>query len=95
MPVESVSRPARNNLIGGTNPAARNVISGNSGQVANIAIEPRFGSGLPVPIGTLIRGNYIGTNAAGTAAADIGSFLASGVRVTSGSGTVIGGSGCG
>lgn len=81
-----------NNLIGGTTPGARNVISGNSAQTANIAIEPRLGSALPAPNGTLIRGNYIGTNAAGTAAADTGSFLTSGVRVTLGSGTLIGGS---
>lgn len=81
-----------NNLIGGVLPAARNVISGNSNQVGNIAIEPRFGSALPVPTGTVIRGNYIGANAAGTSALDPGSFLPAGVKVTTGSGTVIGGS---
>ena len=80
-----------NNLIGGTAPAARNVISGNNSQIANVAIEPRFGSGVSAATGTLIRGNYIGPNAAGSAALDLGNFPAAGVRVTTGSGTVIGG----
>lgn len=80
-----------NNLVGGTLPAARNIISGNNNQFANVAIEPRFGSGVSAPTGTLVRGNYIGTDASGTAALDAGSFPAAGVRVTSGSGTIIGG----
>ncbi|MEO8604380.1 MAG: right-handed parallel beta-helix repeat-containing protein [bacterium] len=43
--------------IGGTTPAARNVVSGN------------VGTGVQVRgIGTVVRGNYLGTNAAGTAA---------------------------
>src|SRR6266446_1848437 len=49
-----------NNLIGGTTAAARNVISGNS----SVGIEI-FDSGVT---GNVIQGNYIGTNAAGTAA---------------------------
>lgn len=79
-----------NNLIGGTVPAARNIISGNNSRIANIAIEPRFGSGVTAPTGTITRGNYIGTNAAGTSAVDPNP--AAGVRVTVGSGTLIGGS---
>jgi hypothetical protein len=47
-----------NNTLGGTTPAARNVISGNTS--AAIGIE----SQLPNPV----QGNYIGVNAAGTAA---------------------------
>ena len=48
---------ANNTVIGGTTPAARNVISGNS---TNIVLDG--GSG------TVIQGNYVGTDAAGTAA---------------------------
>jgi CSLREA domain-containing protein len=53
-----------NNIIGGTNGAARNVISGNS----------RFGVGIfnASATGNLVEGNFIGTNAAGTGA--IGNF---------------------
>lgn len=47
---------SNNNVIGGTAVADRNVISGGT----NISISG--------PSGTLIEGNYIGTNAAGTAA---------------------------
>jgi Calx-beta domain-containing protein/carboxypeptidase family protein/beta-propeller repeat-containing protein len=53
---------AANNLIGGTTPAARNVISGNRFNGIEV-----FGSH------NVIQGNYIGTNAAGTAAIPNGS----------------------
>jgi hypothetical protein len=49
---------ASNNVIGGDTAAARNVISGNSGNGVGIA-----GSSA----GNVVKGNYIGTNAAGTA----------------------------
>jgi hypothetical protein len=49
-----------NNTIGGTDPGDRNVISG-SGSATNIQING------PASSGTMIQGNYIGTNAAGTA----------------------------
>ena len=49
-----------NNRIGGTTPAARNVISANQGGCVGIL--------LPGAIGTEISGNYIGTDATGTAA---------------------------
>ena len=87
-----------NNLIGGTTPAARNVISGNgSGQFqGNVVVNTIFGSGDPVPSGTLIRGNYIGTNAAGTAAVDPPDLRNSmGVVVLVSTGTIIGGSDAG
>ncbi len=47
-----------NNIIGGTTAADRNIVSGNSWRGVNLA------SGAT---GNLVRGNYIGTNAAGTA----------------------------
>jgi len=68
-----------NNLIGGTTAAARNVISGNG--FAGIEI---FGTS------NTIQGNFIGTNADGTAKADSGG---EGIRITSSQSTdnVIGG----
>ena len=48
-----------NNRIGGTTPAARNVISGNGSRGINITSSSRE---------NLIQGNFIGTNANGTAA---------------------------
>ncbi|MBI3949340.1 MAG: right-handed parallel beta-helix repeat-containing protein [Acidobacteria bacterium] len=51
---------APRNLIGGATVGARNVISGNSGRGVFI-----FGSGAT---GTVVKGNYIGTNASGSAA---------------------------
>ncbi len=54
-----VSSAAPDTVIGGTTAAARNVISGNGGK----GVWLRFGA-----TGTLVEGNYIGTNAAGTAA---------------------------
>jgi CSLREA domain-containing protein len=76
-----------NNTIGGTTAAARNLISGNG------ALSFSAGIGLQDCAGTIIQGNYIGTNAAGTAAiANNGE----GVTVTgSSSSTTIGGGAAG
>src|SRR5205085_144068 len=54
---------ANGNQIGGTDPAARNVISGNFNN--GILIENGGGA---AGVGNIIQGNYVGTNAAGTAA---------------------------
>src|SRR5207247_8261318 len=54
---------ANGNQIGGTDPAARNVISGN----INYGILIENGGGA-AGAGNIIQGNYVGTNAAGTAA---------------------------
>ncbi len=51
---------APNNRIGGTTPAARNVISGNGDNGVEII--------LPGSTGNMVQGNYIGTDATGTAA---------------------------
>jgi len=51
---------APNNQIGGTTAAARNVISGNTGNGVDIQGSNAFGN--------IVQGNFIGTNAAGTAA---------------------------
>ena len=56
------------NSIGGPNPGDGNVISGNKGD--GIRIEP-LAAGMTLPAGTagnIIQGNFIGTNATGTAA---------------------------
>ena len=77
---DGLSVIAPNNLIGGTSPKARNVISGNR----RIGIRI-FGS---TPNGNLVKGNYIGTNAEGTAAL---ANRDSGVAILLGSNNVIGG----
>jgi hypothetical protein len=79
-----------NNTIGGTTPAARNVIAGNNTQ---ILINGNTSSG------TTIQGNYIGTNAAGTAALSsggvsqsvIGININTNIQSTGPSNTTIGG----
>ncbi len=73
-----------NNTIGGTTAAARNVISGNTSDGININAAGNADN--------LIAGNYIGTNAAGTAAiANTGN----GIAITSSSGDTIGGTAAG
>ena len=56
-----------NNIVGGTTPAARNVVSGNGNRGVVMT-----GSGTS---NNLVQGNYIGTNAAGTAAIPNGTGL--------------------
>jgi BACON domain-containing protein/S-layer family protein len=76
-----------NNMIGGPNPAERNLISGNgnSGQggggvgITSTGVEPT---------GNLVQGNFIGTNAAGTAA--LGNSFA-GVAIVQGANNTVGG----
>ncbi len=70
---------SNNNTIGGTTAADRNVISGNAN--IGIVITGNGGNG----IGNVVRGNYVGTNAAGTAALPNGSI---GVYFASASNTV-------
>ena len=53
-----------NNRIGGTTTAERNIISGNGDDGINICRLPGFA----LSADNIIQGNYIGTNAAGTAA---------------------------
>lgn len=75
-----VSMGAGGNTIGGTTAAARNVISGNRDD--GIRLQ---GSG------NRVQGNYIGTNAAGTAALP----NTEGVRLAGGSAHVVGGTAAG
>jgi hypothetical protein len=72
------------NRIGGLTPAQRNVISGNA--VDGIVI---IGAGSS---GNLIQGNYIGTNAAGSAAIPNGFH---GVSISASPGNTVGGSAAG
>jgi len=69
-----------NNLIGGTTPAARNLISGNN-----------FGIGLQAEIGSTVQGNFIGTDRAG--ASDLGNSI--GVSITASNHNTIGGTAAG
>ena len=89
---------ATNTIIGGTTAEARNVISGNTRFGVNIAGGAT---------GVVIEGNYIGTNAAGTAALGnasdgvrVGDYLGAASAVTvggasPGAGNVISGNGTG
>lgn len=73
-----------NNTIGGTSAAARNVISGNSGD--GLLIEDAASTG------NLVQGNFIGLNSAGSMAiANTGR----GVNVFEGAGNAIGGTAAG
>lgn len=76
-----------NNVIGGSEAGARNVISGNNG--AGININTFLGAGA---IGNVVKGNYIGTNASGTASV---SNTSGGIILNEVSGNTIGGSGTG
>jgi photosystem II stability/assembly factor-like uncharacterized protein len=77
---------ASQSLIGGTTPAARNVISGNE---TGIQIG---GLVAPGPVGNVVQGNFIGTNATGTAAVP---NTVSGINLTDSSGNTIGGTAAG
>ena len=72
---------APNNRVGGTVPSARNVISGNNNNGVNIGGQVTNGVLVNTGAGSIVLGNYIGTNPAGTAAA-AGIAGASGVRVS-------------
>lgn len=61
--MDSSSSRGRQNTIGGSTPAARNVIAGQ----AQVGVLLRGGS-LAAPGANLVQGNFIGTDAAGTAA---------------------------
>ena len=74
---------ASGNTIGGTTPAARNVISGNIGSSTGIGISITTGTA-----DNLIEGNFIGTNAAGTAAVANAVY---GIEIQGSSGNTIGG----
>ena len=62
-----ISAPSSNNIIGGTTAATRNVISGNNWAGIDISRACCTGDESPIT-GNVIRGNYIGVNAAGSAA---------------------------
>src|SRR5207302_6331807 len=71
-----VSFGSSNNIIGGTTPAARNLISGNN-----------FGVGLFGGPGSMVQGNFIGTDRTGSN--DLGNSI--GVDVVASSNNTIGG----
>lgn len=73
---------SNNNVVGGTDPGARNVISGNS-----VGIRVGDFGGNP-PTGNVIQGNFIGLSADGTAAVP---NIQQGIYVTNAVNTTIGG----
>jgi hypothetical protein len=82
------------NVIGGTEPGSRNVISGNSSDIPG-----NYSAGVVVGFGVsngVIAGNYIGTNAAGTSGVpNGGNLVGDGVNLTVAASIVIGGAGKG
>ncbi|MCA9054440.1 MAG: cadherin domain-containing protein, partial [Planctomycetaceae bacterium] len=81
----NVEQGADNTLIGGSTAAHRNIISGNL-QLGIWVTDA-------ATTGTIIRGNYVGLNASGTAAVSNGAF---GIAVDfAATGTIIGGTGAG
>ena len=73
-----VTTSSQNTVIGGTTPGARNVIVGG---LQNVFLE--------VVTNTTVQGNYLGVNAAGTAALPTGIF--NGLTISSTSNTTVGG----
>src|SRR6266542_3348043 len=68
-----IANGANNNTIGGTTPAARNLISGN----VNDGIQFFSGGGSnPNPFNNTVRGNFIGTDVTGTTALGNGATAA-------------------
>lgn len=71
------------NQIGGTTPAARNVIAGNSAQISIT------GNSGPLAQSNVIRGNYIGVDATGNTAP--GNRTGDGIGIGAGNNNIIGG----
>ena len=88
--VDAPSIPT-NNVIGGSSPAARNIISGNSGLAFGIDIIA-LGKGNGFVQNTIIQGNFIGTDATGTLSLANTKGINVGVNT---SGTMIGGANAG
>jgi uncharacterized repeat protein (TIGR01451 family)/CSLREA domain-containing protein len=92
----AVSLGTSNNTVGGATPADRNVISGSS---VGVRVGHTFNDGIRIQ-DNIVQGNYIGLNAAGTAAITntVGVVVTDSLRTViggtaAGSGNVIGGSG--
>ena len=83
---DGITIDANNNTIGTSAAADRNVISGNDDEGVDV-----HSAGLT---GVVIKGNYIGTNAMGTAAVpdgDVSNAQSGGLKLA-GDGTIVGGS---
>jgi hypothetical protein len=80
---------ASNNTIGGTTPAARNVISGNI--LDNIHIVGNVAGAT----GNAVQGNFVGLNAAGTGILFTGGFFGTEVSGVNASSNMIGGTAAG
>ena len=80
-----IFRDPASNIIGGTTPGERNVISGNT--LSGVAFQGIPSAGL-IPTNNVVQGNYIGTDATGTA--DVGN-VNDGVRIAAANNNLIGG----
>ncbi|MCX6896588.1 MAG: M64 family metallo-endopeptidase [Verrucomicrobia bacterium] len=83
----TVAVGSKNNLIGGTNPAARNIISGNGAVTVNIGRGVIISG--PSATGNQIAGNYIGVSSNGLVAIPNG---AAGIDLLNTASNLIGGS---
>jgi hypothetical protein len=72
---QGISVDSSGNTVGGTSPAARNILSGND----------RSGLGFNLSTNNVAQGNYIGVNASGTAAVGNGQ---QGIEVSGGNNTI-------
>ncbi len=81
-----INNSANANTIGGSAPGQRNVISGNGAGIRIFSNGDNTGN-------TIIRGNFIGTDASGTSAlGNSGGVTGGGVYIDGGDGNTIGGS---
>ena len=85
------------NTIGGVSPAARNIVSGNNADGIHLLL-----TAASPPAGTVIEGNFIGVNAAGTGPvgfrASDGSFAGNGlfgIEIATGTDNTVGGTAAG
>jgi hypothetical protein len=81
----AIFNSSNNNIIGGTNPGARNVVSGNGNGIS-------IASSTDAPSGNVVQGNYVGVAADGVT--PLGNFV-EGIRLAGALNTTVGGTNIG